>query len=92
MASPLPIDRLDRLEARVDTLGAELGNLRAEMRTGFQAVEYQVGATEDRLVAAMHAAIGTAVVASEHETRRYMRVLHEEVLERIRTIGEGRAP
>lgn len=87
------VDRVDTLTDRVDTLAidtregftrvdAEFVNVRTEMRTGFQALEYQIGASEE----GTHAAIR----GSQEETRRQMRILHEEVLDRIARLGEGR--
>lgn len=86
-------DRVDTLTDRVDTLAietregftrvdAEFVNVRTEMRTGFQALEYQIGASEEGTQAAIR--------GSGEETRRQMRILHEEVLDRIARLGEGR--
>ena len=128
-------DRVTALEATVDALGHRVEFLHREMQLGFRALEYQIGATEDRLYtridqairaseerldhtisarinADIHAfedrfdhtiakRIDTAIRGSEERTlaaihdgdadaRRYMLVLHEEVIDRIRSIGENR--
>jgi hypothetical protein len=47
--------------------------------------------TEERLLKTMHALHKDAIeraAAGDAETRTFMRVLHEEVLSRIATIGE----
>jgi hypothetical protein len=73
-----------------DTMVAEFADVRHEMRLGFAALEYQIGASEDRMQKFVEGAIQSAVKASEEATHRHMRVLHEEVLERLKTLGEGR--
>ena len=38
----------------------------------------------------LHADLLTRIQEGDNETRRYMRVLHEEVLARIAALGDGR--
>jgi hypothetical protein len=38
-----------------------------------------------------HEALRAEMLAGDEETRRLMRVLHENVIERIATLGEGRS-
>ncbi len=66
---------LDRLSARVDALELQMSQFRGEVRAEF---------------AATRAELRDEIRAGDDETRRYMRVLHEDVIARIATIGEGR--
>ena len=61
------------LDARVATLKEQFLQFRTEVTAEFSA-------TRDTLRA--------EIKAGDEETRRYMRVLHEEVISRIKTIGE----
>ena len=70
--------RLELLEAlpdRVSALELQIVQLRGEMREQFSAVRRE---------------FGEQIKAGDEETRRYMRVLHEEVLSRLAMIEEGR--
>lgn len=71
-------ERMGVVETKVDALTADVGGLAARLGT-FQAETM-----------AEFAAIRAEMRGSDDETRSYMRVLHEEVLERIRTPGESR--
>jgi hypothetical protein len=72
-----------------------LSPVRAEMPEGFSAV----GATHDGLgavraemqreFAATREELRAEMREGDEDTRRYMRVLHEEVIERVKTIQEG---
>ena len=64
-----------------DEMVAEFGNVRAEMAEGFAA---PTGALA-RAVEGLHAEIRTG----DEETRRQMRVLHEDLVGRIALIQEG---
>jgi phage shock protein A len=82
--------RVTALDAKVSAfrgeVGAEFADARKEMRTGFAALEYQIGAIEER----MHKYVATAIKASEEAVHRHMKVLHEEVVDRISRLGESR--
>lgn len=91
MAAPLRVEeRLSSLEARmtaveqlpsrVDRLASEL---RAEIRAGDEVLR------EDMRTG--HVMILTALTEQIEESRRETRVLHEDVLGRIRVVGEGLA-
>jgi hypothetical protein len=56
-------------------------HLRGEMREQFSAVRHEL---EE-----IRAELRTEIQTGDAETRRYMRVLHEEVLSRIAIIQEG---
>ena len=68
------VDLLEELPARVAGLESQVVQLRDEMRAEFSAVR-----TELR----------QEIRAGDQETQRLMRVLHEEVLARIETLGRG---
>ena len=76
------VENLEKLPARLEAVESQIVQLRDEMRGEFSAVRQEIGAT----AAGLHAEIR----AGDEETRRYMRVLHEEVLSRIAMLGEGR--
>ena len=72
-------DRLTLLEQRVSELEATpVSALRAEMRASFEAVDRRFEALEHRMEQGFE------------ETRRHARVLYEDLVTRIATIGEGR--
>ena len=68
------LDLLEELPARVAGLESQVVQLRDEMRAEFSAVR-----TELR----------QEIRAGDQGTQRLMRVLHEEVLARIETLGRG---
>ena len=76
----LPV-RMDRLESQIVQLRAEMHGefsaVRQEMRDGFSAVDEQF------------AAVRSEIQTGDEETRRYMRLLFEEYVGRIRIIDEG---
>jgi archaellum component FlaC len=79
--------RVERLEHRVTELESlpdlvtavesQIVQLRSEMRDEFSAVR------------AEFAAVRAGIHAGDEETRRFMRVLHEEVIGRLAVIQEG---
>jgi len=68
------VAKLEQLPDRIDGLASQIVQLRTEMHGEFSAVRTEIR-EEIRL--------------GDEETRRYMRVLHEEVISRIATIQEG---
>ncbi|MEQ1759436.1 MAG: hypothetical protein ABL986_14035 [Vicinamibacterales bacterium] len=96
------VELLERLPDRVAAVESQLVQLRLEMRDGFSDIRSEMSAMGGGLRADMEAmgaslradmqAIGARVDAGDEETRRYMRVLHEDVISRIAAIGEGRPP
>jgi hypothetical protein len=96
---------LEQIPARLDSLESQILLLRTEMREEFLAVRTEIHAGDAALGeeirtgdAALHeeiracdAALRGEIRSGDEETRRLMRVLHEEVLERIARIGEGQA-
>lgn len=86
------VEQLGTLPAQVEALGVQIVQLRGEMRDEFSAVrgELREGLASVRgELAEGLAAVRAEIKAGDDETRRQMRVLFEEVLARIATIGEG---
>lgn len=81
-------ERVAGLEAHVAGLELQFLQFRAEVGDGFSALrgEMRLGEEETRKT------LRDEIRAGDEETRRLMRVLHEEVLERIALIGEGGPP
>ena len=84
------------LTQRVDLLeqnAGDLGELRVEVRRELAAVRADVRAVEESLRADLKErfeSLLTEIREGDEETRRYMRVLHEDLVVRIATINEGR--
>ena len=72
----------------MDALELQILQFREEVRSEFSATRAELRAE----MRALHADAVARAQAGDEETRRFMRVLHEEVLERISRIGEGRSP
>jgi len=75
------VDRVEILEHNVEGLKALPGRVHA--------VELQIVQLREEMHAGF-SALRAEISAGDEETRRYMRVLHEEVISRIATIGEAR--
>ena len=69
------VEQLESLPARMAAVELQILQLREEMRAEFSAVRQELRAE---------------IRQGDEETRRYMRVLHEEVIARIATLGDGR--
>jgi hypothetical protein len=70
----------------------QIVQLRFEMRGEFSAVRAEMRAGDEELhglIEQRTAEVLAIVAAGDEETRRLMRVLHEEVIARIDTIGRG---
>jgi chromosome segregation ATPase len=79
-------ERMGLLEERVASLEEQVSQLRSEMRTEFSNVRGEMREMRAELIARMD--------AGDQETRTLMRVLHEDVIDRIARLGEqlnGRA-
>lgn len=76
------VHALETLPARVTAVELQVVQLRNEMRVEFSAVRQEMSV--------MAAGLREEIRAGDEETRRYMRVLHEEVIGRLATIQEGR--
>jgi hypothetical protein len=71
----------DGLRREIGSLRGEMGGLRGEMGGVRDELRAEIQGLEKRLDA--------LISEGDEETRRYMRVLHEDVIARIATIGEG---
>jgi hypothetical protein len=69
------MELLENLPDRVSAVELQIVHLRSEMQEQFSVVREE---------------LRTEIRAGDEETRRYMRMLHEEVLSRIATVQEGR--
>ena len=67
-------------------VAGEFSAVRAEMAGGFSAVRAEVAGESST----MRAYLETVLADSQEETRRYMRVLYEDILSRIALLAEGR--
>jgi hypothetical protein len=79
------VESLEKLPARIEALELQILQFREEVRAEFTATREGLGAEMRELETRLKALISDG----DEETRRYMRVLHEEVIARIATIGEG---
>jgi dsDNA-specific endonuclease/ATPase MutS2 len=71
------VTRLDEMPARMDRLESQIVQFRTEVRDEFSAVR------ED---------LRKEIRSGDEETRRFMRVLFEDYISRLRVIDEGRGP
>jgi hypothetical protein len=93
------VEALASLPARVTALEVQIVQLRDEMRVEFSAVRQEMAVLREDLRGELRAELHkttdmlrTEIRAGDEETRRYMRVLHEEVLARIAALSESRRP
>lgn len=66
--------------------------LRGEIRAGDAALRDEIRAGDATLrdeIRRVEAALRKEIQSGDEETRRYMRVLHEGVIERIKTVGDA---
>jgi hypothetical protein len=90
---------MDDVESRAEMGETKLDAFRIEVRQEFAAVRTEMGTLGDTLRTEMRASgeqireeLGKEIRSGDEETRRYMRVLHEDLVERISKIGEGSRP
>lgn len=74
---------LEQLPERVTALEAQIVQLRDEMRVEFSATRAETRAGDERMIQTLRQEIRDG----DEETRRFMRILHEEVLERMKFLG-----
>ena len=79
------VETLERLPARIEALELQILQVREEVRAEFSATREGLGDEMRELETRLR----VLIAEGDEETRRYMRVLHEEVIARIATIGEG---
>jgi len=76
------VGALEELPARMAAVESQIVQLRTEMHSEFSAVRQEIGQLGTTLRQEMR--------ALNDETKAQMRILHEEVLDRISKIGEGK--
>ena len=78
-----------RFEATATSLRSEISQLREEMHVQLSAtrdgLRDEIRSGDERVLTELRAEIRTG----DEETRRFMRVLHEDLVERITRLGEG---
>lgn len=79
------VEILERLPERVTALEAQIVQLRDEMRDEFSATRAEAHAGDERVIETLRQEIR----AGDEETRRFMRILHEEVIQRIQLLGDA---
>jgi hypothetical protein len=84
-ALELRVNRLDGKRGRLDLIESQIVQLRTEMHDGFSAFRTEMRDGFAELRAELRAEIRTG----DEETRRFMRVLHEDLVSRIATIQKG---
>jgi recombinational DNA repair ATPase RecF len=94
------VEILGQLPAQVAALGSQILQLREEMRDEFSttraetrsAIEESQRTLREEIRAVIDDSQGTLrkeIRAGDEETRRYMRVLHEDLVARIAMLGRG---
>ena len=79
------VESLETLPARVSAVELQIVQLRQDMNAGFSAIRDDIRAVDESIRADLRAEIR----AGDEETRRFMRVLHEDVIARIAAIRHG---
>ena len=103
MTEPTLTDRVTILERKVEDLASlparmaavelQIVQLRDEMRSEFSAVREEIATVRIDLRAEIQStakSLRAEIREGDEETRRYMRVLHEDVMARIAALGEAR--
>jgi hypothetical protein len=75
----------------------QIVQLRDELHAGFSAVRQEMAVMRDDLrselkstAVSLHAEIRAEIRSGDEETRRYMRVLHEDIITRIAALSDPR--
>jgi len=80
------VDILERLPDRVTALEVQVVELRGEMRAEFSATRAETREGDERVIQTLREEIR----AGDEETRRFMRILYEDLVERIEILGGKR--
>jgi len=88
------------LAERIDTVEHRMDSMEQSLDASFAALSTQIlqscRETDDAILGlrvemkALGADLRTAIREADEESRRFMMILHEEVLSKFRLIGEGR--
>jgi len=84
------VDVLEVLPERLSAVELQIQQLRSEMGEQFSAIRQELRAEIKAEGESIKTELRKEIRDGDEETRRYMRVLHEEVLSRITTIQERR--
>jgi hypothetical protein len=91
------VAELASLPSRMTAVELQIVRLRDEMHAGFSAVRPELAVMRDDLrtelkstAESLRAEIRAEIRSGDEETRRYMRVLHEDVIARISALGDTR--
>ena len=79
------VEILEQLPERVTALEVQIVQLRDEMRSEFSATQALIQAGDQGVITTLREEIRDG----DEETRRYMRVLHEDLVGRIAALKEG---
>lgn len=86
------VGSLERLPARIDAIELQILQFREEVRVEFSATRGEflarIALTEGALLHEMNQ-LDERAASRDAETRRFMKLLYEDALARIATIGEG---
>jgi hypothetical protein len=86
------VEALDGLPARVGELVLQIAQLGDRIDSAVGAIRAEVRAVDEALRAEIRAgteALRAEVRAGDEESRTFMRILHEEVIERIKSSGSS---
>jgi hypothetical protein len=87
------VERLETLPARVAAVESQILQLRDEMRSEFSAIRREFDALRIDLRADLQstaASLRAEIREGDEETRRFVRVLHEDVIARIAALSDSR--
>ncbi|HET9567978.1 MAG TPA: hypothetical protein VFP16_06385 [Vicinamibacterales bacterium] len=95
------VEILEQLPDRVTALEVQIVELRGEMRAEFSATRAEVREGDERVIQTLRQEIHAGdehvvqtlrqeIRAGDEETRRFMRILHEDLVERIEILGGTR--
>ncbi len=89
------VERLEQLPARIDSIELQILQFREEVRVEFSEMHElhaqfmaRIALTEQALLHEM-GQLDERAASRDAETRRLMRVLYEDLIDRITTLGEG---
>jgi predicted phage gp36 major capsid-like protein len=80
------VEILEQLPDRVTALEVQIVELRGEMRAEFSATRAEAREGDEHVVQTLRQEIR----AGDEETRRFMRILHDDLVERIEILGGKR--
>ena len=82
------VEGLELLPVRMTALESQILQLDKDVRAEFSAMRQEMATA----ISELQQRLSERIRSGDEETRRYMRVLHEDVIERISRIQEGPPP